>query len=124
MMTQADYWAALEMRVCRELAGLREKEHRALWCDGFIPESFDLGREVGRVIGRVWIGIGSKQQQEWSFELFAGPVRNWEDLDWGSLLPAEDVTGWLSVNLERKILKIDPAAASPDSRTPHPDPLP
>ena len=78
---------------------------------------------MGRVSGRVWIGIGPKEQQEWSFVLLAGRVRDWNRLDWALLLPGEDVTGWMAVDLERKLMKIHLAAAYPD-KTPHPDPLP
>ena len=40
-----EYFGHLEMRVSRELAGMRQKELRYLWCDGFIPDEF-------RVVGR------------------------------------------------------------------------
>jgi hypothetical protein len=33
---------------------------------------------------------------------------------WPALLPADDVTGWLSVHLSRRELIIDPSAAYPD----------
>lgn len=48
-------------------------------------------------------------------------VRSWDDADWDALLPPDDVTGWLSLDVDEKTLRIDPAAAYPDAETPHRD---
>ena len=35
-------------------------------------------------------------------------------VNWSALLPPDDVTGWLSLDLDRKAVTIDPRAAYPD----------
>lgn len=113
-MDEAAYWTALEYRVCRELAGMRDKQLRAWWCDGFIPETFDTG--IGCVTGRVWMGHGS-DQEAWDFALRLGPRSpTRERTDWASLLPGEEVTGWLSMDLDRRVMTINPRAARPDGK--------
>ncbi|HWE94327.1 MAG TPA: hypothetical protein VG269_10210 [Tepidisphaeraceae bacterium] len=111
-MDEAEYWPYLEFRICRELAGMREKSLRGWWCDGFIPESFDADRRC--VTGRVWMAHG-KDQQAWDFTLvLRSPWRAREEIDWGALVLAEDITGWLSIDVIRKSMKIDPRAGYPD----------
>ena len=41
-MTEHDYWVHLEYRVSRELVVIENNVFSALWCDGFIPESYIL----------------------------------------------------------------------------------
>jgi hypothetical protein len=42
-------------------------------------------------------------------------VESPELVDWAALLPAEDVTGWLSPHPHAKTLAIDPLAAYPEA---------
>jgi hypothetical protein len=117
-MTESEFWTRLEMRVCREFEGLQQKEFCALWCDGFRAATFFPHEMGSRIVGRAW--IGKDGQGEWEFELIVRrAIEAWEEVNWDELLPGEDVTGWMSVNLERKLMKIDPSAAYPDK-----DPLP
>jgi len=113
-MTEREFLNGLEMRICRELAGLKDKELCALWCDGLSAETF-FPHELGtRIVGRAW--IGKDGQGKWEFELIVRRrIGAWEDVPWDELLPAEDVTGWMSVDLEGKILKMDPAVTYPDA---------
>jgi hypothetical protein len=107
-----EYWRHLEFRICRELAGMREKNLRAWWCDGFIPELLDATR--GCFTGRVWMAHG-KHQEAWHFTLVLGPhLRACEQIDWGALVVAEDLTGWLSIDPGRKTMTINPQAAYPE----------
>ncbi len=100
---------------------------RHWWCDGFIPHCIDPERRC--VIGNVWMVDGQKQQQ-WEFSLMLG--ENWRnedvaphhpnplvtlayapleqaDIDWAALLPAQNLTGWLSMDFKHKHLTLDPA---------------
>jgi len=111
-MEETEYWRQLEHRVCREIDGLKAQEFRGYWCDGFIPDSFDM--EHARISGLVWMGIGGKNQESWHFSFHFENVCRREEIDWASLLPGENVTGWLSMNIHRKTMKITPQAALPD----------
>jgi len=114
-MTEREYFAHLEMRVCRELNGLRQKELHGFWCDGFIPEEFSVVGVRCRMSGFVWIDNGSGKQERWELMLLLDNktlVR--EEIDWAQFLPAEDVTGWLSMDFQTRFMKICQLAAHPD----------
>ena len=114
-MTEAEFFIALEMRVTRELLGMRQKELTALWCDGFIPDHFVVVGKCCNITGRVWIGLGSKVQECWTFVLHLGGktlVR--EEIDWPHFLPTPEITGWLSMGFNTKFMKMRPDAAYPD----------
>lgn len=106
-MDEPDFWDRLEHRVCRELAGFEDNRLRFLWCDGFVPEEFDLRAEIPCVRGRAWIGDGRTQEQ-WDFVLLIGPAASPPEVDWSALLPGEDTTGWLTPDPIGKTLTIDP----------------
>ncbi len=111
-MDEADYWARLEYRVCREFA--RMGQHlRSLWCDGFIPEQYFLDDAIPRITGRAWICNGPKQD-EWGFTLLLPhPVGSRDEIDWVLLLPPENATRWLSLDQRGKHIQIEPSAAVP-----------
>ncbi len=107
---EADYWVALEFRVCREFAGMPENQLRFLWCDGFIPEQYFLAGPSPRITGRAWICNG-RQQEEWGFTLFLNHAfSSPEDVEWQRLLPLDNVTRWLAVDLPGKRIQIESAA--------------
>jgi hypothetical protein len=113
-MDEADYWASLEYRVCREFAGMPERRLQYLWCDGFIPSEYRLDDPQPRITGRAWICNGPKQA-EWEFALLLPrPFRSRQEIDWASLLPAENVTRWLSLDERTRRIEMEPAAAVPD----------
>ncbi len=110
-MTEQQFWEKLEMRVRREFAGLKDNQLCRLTCDGFSARTFFPHEDGTRIVGQVWTLCGG----EWDFELIVRRrIEAWEDVRWDELLPADDMTGWMSVDLERKVLKIDSAAAYPD----------
>lgn len=114
-MTESDYFLRLEMRVTQELACMRRKEFRGMWCDGFIPESFTVVGTRCRINGRVWLAWGSQQQECWDFVLLLGDktlVR--ERVDWEKMLPPEDVMGWMSLDFKTKFMTVRPSAAVSD----------
>ncbi len=113
-MVESDYWVHLEFRVCREFAGMRENHLRGFWCDGFIPAQYLLEGPSPCIKGRAWICNGPRQD-EWKFTLFLNhPAGSSSEIDWASLLPAENVTRWLAVDAKGKRIQIEPSAAVAD----------
>ena len=114
-MTETEYYGHLEFRVSSELAGMRERELRAWWCDGFLPEKFVVTGSGSHVAGRVWMDAGAGGQQLWNFVLLLGPQPTQRDqVRWAEALPADDTTGWLFLDFERRFMKIKLSAAHPD----------
>ena len=114
-----DFWISLEWRVGSEIDCLRCADFRGLWCDGFIPEQFQVLDARPAITGIVWIAKSGNRgwQQRWRFTLLLPQdVRSEEDLKWADLLPPEDVTGWLSLDPLRQTVMVDPLAAYPDPR--------
>ncbi|GIH03871.1 hypothetical protein Rhe02_19380 [Rhizocola hellebori] len=86
-----------------------------MWCDGLIPEIYDLQGDPPGVHGRAYCGPSG--QEHWQFTLLIGDgVNTAEDIDWLSLLPPAEVTGWLSPHIRDRRLVIEPSAAYPDSQ--------
>ena len=115
-MDEANYWPSLEYRVCREFAGMSDPRLRSLWCDGFIPGQYLIGEARPRIEGRAWICEG-RSQHEWGFALLLPhQIGSRDEIPWASLLPAEDVTRWLTLDPRRQRIEIEPMAAVRDSR--------
>ena len=112
-MTEDEFWPRLEFRVSAEFRGMEEDALRFLWCDGFVPQDYALDGPVPAIRGRAWIG---NRQEEWGFVLLLPPGEmDRSSFDWSCLLPAADVTGWLSADPLGRRLEIEPAAARPDN---------
>ena len=107
-MTEDDYWVHLEYRVSRELMVIENNAFRALWCDGFIPESYVLDTRDPHIAGHVWICTG-RQQDRWEFWLdIRDLVGAKEDVPWAKLLPNDEMTGWLIVDVNGRKIHINP----------------
>jgi len=103
------YWQALEHRICREFEGFEDRSLRLTWCDGLIPEEYNLQTREPSIRGLAYCGPSG--QERWQFTLLIGSsVESLEQVDWTTLLPAEDVTSWLSPHPHEKTLVIDPLA--------------
>ena len=102
------------MRISRELAGMRQRDLQSWWCDGFIPDAFEVVGERCRMKGKVWMALGQERQELWNFAVSLGLARPREQIDWAALLPAEDVTGWLSLDFDTKFMKVNSFVAHPD----------
>jgi hypothetical protein len=114
-MEESDFWLRLEYRVCQEIEGLKQSALRRYWCDGFIPTRYALDELSPRIVGRAWMGVGPREQQEWEFVLrLAFPVESRESIVWSALLPAPSVTRWLTIDPLGKRLVIEPAVAMSD----------
>jgi hypothetical protein len=110
---EKDFWVALEYRLCREFEGFEDRALRSLGCDGLIPEEYDLQGSEPRIRGTAYCGPSG--QELWEFTLLIGPrATSPATVDWTSLLPSDDVTGWLSPHPRERKLIIDPHSAYPD----------
>jgi hypothetical protein len=113
-MDEADYWRRLEHRICAEFTGFADRHLRHYWCDGLIPDEYDLDADEPCIRGRAWCG-SAPAQELWSFTLLVGHAANSPaDIDWPTLLPEDHKTGWLGPDTHRKTLRIDPLAAYDD----------
>lgn len=113
-MSEADFWASLEYRLCQEFAGLRERRWRSFWCDRFHPHAYLLEGRSPRITGQCWI-CREREQSEWDFTLLLPrPYRSRDEIDWGSLLPPAGVTRWMAFDERRRYIEIEPSVATPD----------
>jgi hypothetical protein len=88
---------------------------RGLWCDGFIPERYFIDDRSPRITGQVWICAG-REQESWRFTLFLNQkYSSVEKIDWQRLVPPENVTRWLAVDLPGKRVEVEPGAAVADA---------
>ena len=118
-MTEPEFWNHLARRLCLEFAGLPDRAHRYLWCDGLIPESHTLSGPTPTISGRAWIGNGSRRQSQWTFVLkLPASTHASELIDWPSLLPADNLTHWMSFDENAHHLELEPSAATPDLAIP------
>jgi hypothetical protein len=114
-LTEADFWARLEFRLCREFDGYEEWRKLGLWCDGIYAGLVALDSSPQVIEGEAWIGLGPRNQERWSFRLtLPERVDRRSEIEWTGLLPADDVTRWLSVDREAGHLEINPGVAVPD----------
>jgi hypothetical protein len=109
LVDEQEFWERLEYRVCGELAGMEDRDLRALWCDGFIPRQLLIDDGPPRIIGYAWMAIGAREQDQWNFIFYLPTsVRSQIDLEWQELLPPEDLTEWLEIDRTKKELRIHP----------------
>ncbi|GIF72649.1 hypothetical protein [Asanoa siamensis] len=105
-MNEDDFWLRLEYRVSAEFRGFTDKDLRQFWCDGFVPEEYDLLAERPCIRGMAW--CGPTGQDTWTFVLFLNPtVRHRDEIDWATLLPSDESTGWLTPDPTSRSLTID-----------------
>lgn len=114
-MEESEFWTKLERRICSELAAMSDPTWRSWWCDGFRPWIVDHKKR--EVTGRVWM-VHGMNQQDWGFRLSLRKLSTGtEQVDWAALLPAENETCWLKMDLNKEHLTIEPELARPDPRT-------
>jgi hypothetical protein len=88
-----------------------------MWCDGFIPETFEVLNGELLVLGHVWLGWDGKHQEKWGFSLHAGDkATNRAEIDWPGLLPGDDVTGWLSLDWVNHAVVVRPLDSRPEQK--------
>ena len=114
VVDEKTFWICLEYRLCGEFAGLSDRRYRSFWCDGFEPINFLLDGASPRIIGRCWICKGNRQSK-WKFSLLLPePCDSRDNINWKSLLPAVNMTRWMSFDEDRQYIEIEPAVAIPD----------
>ncbi len=114
-MDEGVFWAKLEYRLCHEFRGLAERRYRYFWCDGIEPEEYLLDGPSPRITGRADIYNGPELGWSWTFTLILPAwVRSRHEIDWASLLPAKNVTRWMSFDESAQTIEFDPLAAVPD----------
>lgn len=111
-MNEQEFWRRLEFRVCAELAGLADPRLRYHWCDGLVPEAYNLTSAEPHIDGVAYMGRRRQaSQRRWQFTLLVGQhVASADQIDWSGLLPDDHLTGWLIPDVEGKALRIDPGA--------------
>src|SRR4051794_10628563 len=96
------------------MAGLRDRRLQHYWCDGLIPLDFAVSGKKCRMSGTAY--FGETGQDIWSFVVLLGDeTTGWDRINWRALLPANDVTGWLAIDFEKKLIKLNPLRARPDT---------
>ena len=107
------FWVALEFRICAEFAGFEDKSLRSHWCDGLVPEEYDWVADEPCIRGTAYCGPSG--QERWRFTVLVGSgTSSAAEIDWTSLLPSTDVTGWLSLHPREQTMILDPQSAYPD----------
>jgi hypothetical protein len=110
-VTEAEFWQRLEFRISHELTRAENRALRFLWCDGFVPEGFILEDPTPRIVGQAWIGDGSRQDR-WEFTLFLdAATRARSQIPWSALLPPDETTGWLTVDVDARRIELSPSQA-------------
>lgn len=125
-MTESDYFGHLEYRICGELSGMRRKDLRRLWCDGVVATGFEVIDGRAQIVGWAFMFYDCSPRERirkeqitgyWDFVLLIGSEsRDCASVEWDKLLPAPDVTGWLSLDFDSKKMIIDPLSAYPDPK--------
>lgn len=118
-VTEADFFSRLEYRLCREFAAVRPPDAPGLWCDGLIPTHWQIDSNPLTIFGDAWVGglpghHPARYQEKWRFvlTLYEQAVLP-ESIAWGSLLPDEDVRGWVVADVHgRRLVIALPANAS------------
>ncbi len=114
-MNEEDFWSSLEYRICREINGIKELHPYGLWCDGFLPNTHSLTSSTPFISGTTWMGTGPRKQEEWEFKLLLPhPIQKKSQIPWEDLLPPDDKTKWLSLDIENKHLEVAPGEAQDD----------
>ena len=115
-MDEASFWSKLEWRICGEFAGMADGHMMNFWCDGMAPYAWYLEDSTLRIAGIAWIA-SQCEYGEWEFTLFLpGPIASREEINWETLLPAENVTRWLAFDPEHKRIQIESGAGCARSR--------
>jgi hypothetical protein len=113
-LEESEFWARLQFTVHQELMRFVMRWRRAMWCDGLVPQRFDLDGPQPSITGLAYCGHGRPDDWEFVFLLPPETARTRAAIDWASLMPAAGTTGWLSPHPDEKRLVIDPSGAVPD----------
>ena len=77
-----------------------------MWCDGITRDYVQLEKGATHFSGTIWIGYDG--QTEMRFEMVAPTdFTSIDKIFWEEMLPREDVTAWLFVDVENECVTID-----------------
>jgi hypothetical protein len=105
----------MEGRVTREFSGMLDERVRDFWCDGLLPERYFFDGRRPRITGIAWLGQTGQEKWQFTLRLHRG-VRNLATVDWAGHFPPWNVTRWISLDLERRRIEMEPTAAVADLR--------
>ena len=105
-MTEDGFWPALERRICRELKGMNDSILRHMWCDGIRGDIVRPEAGPAYMYGTIWIGKDGQTAMQFTMALLDN-IASQDGIVWSTLMPPEDMTAWLSVDVKRKLVAID-----------------
>src|SRR5262245_19220074 len=111
-MTESGFWRALEMRICRELRGMTDNALWHMWCDGVRGDIMRPEAGPTHMHGTIWIGKDGQTAMQFTMAL-PDNITSKDRIVWSTLMPPEDMTAWLSVDLKRKLVTMDLSKAEP-----------
>jgi hypothetical protein len=111
-MTEDEFWDQLESRVTRELNNLDNPQLNRLWCDGFVASTYKLDTEPPFISGKTLICRGSTVESWIFILLLPEPFSSMETIRWDTILPPQEMSCWVTLELQNRILRIDPSSAS------------
>jgi hypothetical protein len=60
-MEETEFWQRLEVRVGAEFAGFADRQLPYHWCDGLVPEEYDLAGTEPQIRGVAWCGPSGQE---------------------------------------------------------------
>jgi hypothetical protein len=111
-MSTQEFWPELERRIANEVAASGRTDLRGFWCDGLYLTRYLFDETPPRAEGTIF--FGRTGQEVWHLQVALGTqphATSLDDLDWDALLPARRRTGWLTVDIEARLVAVDPAVA-------------
>jgi hypothetical protein len=85
---------------------------RHMWCDGIRGDVIRPEAGPAHIYGTIWIGKDGQTAMPFKMTL-PGNITGKDGIAWSTLMPPEDMTAWLSVDLKRKLVTIDLSKAEP-----------
>ena len=86
-----------------------------MWCDGFLPSIEALPPGTDTIVGHAFVCFGSVEER-WTFALrLPDRVHSRDQVPWAILLPPDDVTAWLTIDVEARHLVVAPQDAMADA---------
>lgn len=111
-MEERDFWFKLWRRIQEEIYASDREDLQGFSSDWMDWDSYVLHQTPPRLRGVILLGVGGHESWRYVLHLSGlGEVRSVDDIEWQSLLPDERRTGWLTANIEKKLLEIDPTVA-------------
>lgn len=111
-MTESKFWRVLEWRICHELSGMTDNALAHMWCDGVRGDIMRPEAGPAHMYGTIWIGKDGQTAMQFTMAL-PDNITSKDGIVWSALVPPEDMTAWLSVDLKRKLVTIDLSKAEP-----------